>query len=186
MLLSPKPKQGNQGHRPPAPLPGTTLVLEDPKSKTRVFIVGCVHGARASEEDVAAVIEGQDAGVVVLELCDSRFQSMQAEEEKQRLKERERAAAARAAGREAGSSGGDDDEEAAVTRWARGLTDFGASLQEFNAKYGPMQTALVALLSSSAAAQRMLQSGRACEFRRSVELAEAKGAPVVLGAYIAR
>lgn len=139
-------------------------MLEEPASKTRVYIVGCVHGARASEEDVAAVIEGQDAGVVVLELCDSRFQSMQAEEEKQRRKQVE------AAGAVGGSAA-----------WAQGLSDFGSSLKEFNAKYGPMQTALVALLSSSAAAQRMLQAGRACEFRRSVELAEAKGAAVVLG-----
>lgn len=48
------------------PLPGTTLVLEAPRTKARVYIVGCVHGARASEEDVASVIEGRDAGVVVL------------------------------------------------------------------------------------------------------------------------
>ncbi len=58
-------KQPQQPPAPP-PLPGTTLVLEEPKSKARVYIVGCVHGARASEEDVAAVIEGRDAGVVVL------------------------------------------------------------------------------------------------------------------------
>lgn len=85
---------------------------------------------------------------------------MRADEEKQRAREREAPPAA---------------------AWAQGVSDFGASLQEFHRNYGPMQTALVALLSSSAAAQRFLQSGRACEFRRSVELAEAKGAAVVLG-----
>ncbi len=97
---------------------------------------------------------------------------MRADEEKLAERERERAAAS-AAVVPAGSVAQD---------WAQGVSDFGASLQEFHRSYGLMQTALVALLSSSAAAQRFLQSGRACEFRRSVELAEAKGAAVVLGA----
>lgn len=103
------------------------------------------------------------------ELCDSRFASMRAEEAKQRARE----AKAAAQGQETGG----------VAAWAQGLSDFGASLQEFHKSYGLMQTALVALLSSSAAAQRFLQSGRACEFRRSVELAEQKGAAIVLGAF---
>lgn len=107
------------------------------------------------------------------ELCDSRFQSMRAEEAKQKAARAQKTAA---------QERGKEEEEEGLAAWAQGLSDFGMALQDFNRNHGPMQTALVALLSSSAAAQQFLERGRrACEFRKSVELAEAKRAPVVLG-----
>ena len=39
-------------------LPGTALVLREPRTGNTVFIVGCVHGSRASEEDVTTIMKG--------------------------------------------------------------------------------------------------------------------------------
>ncbi|TFJ83908.1 hypothetical protein NSK_005005 [Nannochloropsis salina CCMP1776] len=194
-------------------LPGTTLVLEHPSTGSQVYIVGCVHGSEASEEDVSTVFRLHSPAAVVLELCPARFEGMQAEEAKYlaALQAAERRHVAKTETRGTtpqstrGGSGGvkaspsshpvDAWGEASRTlgRLREGLTEVGSNLQTFSKQHGLMQTLLIALLSSSAEVQRVLSScsSRAaglprrrrgsCEFRTSVELAQAAKATVVLG-----
>lgn len=163
-------------------LPGTTLVLRHKATGGNVFIVGCVHGSEASEEDVTMVIEGQAPAAVVLELCESRYTSMQQEEINQAVLQAQQEEARRAskAGR---SSAPPPSPNKALAHLAK----LGARLHAFSLEFGLTQTVLVALLSSSAEVQRVLTSGKgargraACEFRTSMELAEARNLAVILG-----
>jgi len=198
-------------------LPGTTLVLRHPTTGSQVYIVGCVHGSEASEEDVATVFRSQNPAAVVLELCQSRFESMQAEEAKYQaaiIEEDKQLKAARKIKLEIGAStaaaAGTDSPNinaAATTRVATGgptgtlshvaggLAEWGRNLHTFSKQHGPMQTVLIALLSSSAEVQRVLTTSSSstsssrrrrrrrasCEFRTSVELALEGKAGIVLG-----
>ena len=196
-------------------------MLHHPTTGSQVYIVGCVHGSEASEEDVATVFHSQNPAAVVLELCQSRFESMQAEEAKYQAAITEEDKQLKAVGKIGNRKIGTSTAAAADTARANvnaaatttvatgvpawtlsnvvgGLAEWGRNLHTFSKQHGPMQTVLVALLSSSAEVQRVLttssssssssSSGRrlhrrraSCEFRTSVELAEEGKAGIVLG-----
>ena len=166
-----------------------------------------MHGSEASEEDVATVFRSQNPAAVVLELCPSRFESMQAEEAKYQsaiIKEdKQLKAAARETGRKkhaasivetAPAPAGTTAATSTLSKVVGGLAEWGSNLHTFSKQHGPMQTVLVALLSSSAEVQRVLTTSSStssgssrrrrrasCEFRTSVELAEEGKAAIVLG-----
>lgn len=145
------------------PLPDTTLVLKHPSTGATVYIVGCVHGSEASEDDVRQVIKGEDASVVVLELCQSRYDSMEL-----------------ATATEDDENGQEKEQGSNPEKPSR-LAEFAHNLSHFTKNYGILQTMLVALLQSSAEVQRFFAKRRTCEFRTSVALAKSKKADIVLG-----
>ena len=104
-------------------------------------------------------VHREDASVVVLELCQSRFDTMALAASG----EEEAAAGAKAAGQQSR------------------LAEISHNLAQFSKNYGILQTMLVALLQSSAEVQHFFAQRRTCEFRTSVVLAKQKNADIVLG-----
>ncbi|XP_076448471.1 traB domain-containing protein-like isoform X2 [Babylonia areolata] len=61
-------------------LPGTVTVLETPQG-CKVYVVGTAHFSMESQEDVARVVQAVQPDVVMLELCKSRINILELDEE---------------------------------------------------------------------------------------------------------
>ncbi|KAK9869479.1 hypothetical protein WA026_003234 [Henosepilachna vigintioctopunctata] len=62
-------------------LPETVSLLIDSKTNTKVYIVGTAHFSKESQQDVEKVIQNVQPNLVVLELCNSRLNILNFDEE---------------------------------------------------------------------------------------------------------
>jgi len=59
--------------------PKSVAIVKNPHTQQKIYLIGCLHGAPSSKEDVAAIITSTKPAAVVLELCKSRFKALSAE-----------------------------------------------------------------------------------------------------------
>lgn len=71
---------GSVRHIPKLELPSTVTIL-DTEHGSKVYIVGTAHFSLESQEDVAKTIQGVKPNIVMVELCNSRVNILQLDEE---------------------------------------------------------------------------------------------------------
>jgi len=137
-------------------LPRSVAVISNEKSSGKIFLIGCLHGAPSSREDVENVIKNTDPGSVVLELCDSRYKSLSKEMKQE-----------------------DDDEVPTeisyfIDRWTKGVV---VTFQ----KKGLIEAAIGGFLSSAYLAQKLSKFDPGSEFKQVVRMKNQNGYEVING-----